>query len=206
MSEAPQAEGGPVRPLTALAFATIGFVALAIFGLGMTSLATGEAVIDTPGLGQIPGATGFVLATLAFAGGLWAAIGRAGPTDATAPPGAAPRRAAPPRAAPPGAAPPGPTGPGRSGPDGARGAVPGHPSFWGAVWTAAACFVAYVGGVWIAALATGTDLAVATAVSGRLATSWFGLAVAAAAFVCAWSGIALVRTRARRPRWPWEDA
>ncbi|NLP84397.1 hypothetical protein HF576_11080 [Microbacterium sp. CFH 90308] len=190
MSESPQGEGGPVRPLTALAFATIGFVALAIFGLGMTSLATSEDVIATPGLGQIPGATGVALATLAFAGGLWAAIGRADRTDAATPAAAeAPRS---------------PRGEDGSGPG--RGARPGHPSFWGSAWTTLACFVAYVGGVWLAALVTGADLAVATAVAGRLATSWFGVAVAAAAFVCSWSGIALVRTRAHRPRWPWEDA
>lgn len=185
---APQASGGPVRPITALAFATAGFVALTIFGLGMTSLATGEAVIATPGLGQIPGATGFVLTTLAFAGGLWAAIAGAGRAPAEQTDGAPDASAA-----------------GRARPSGSIGAGPRHPSFWGAAWTTAACFLAYVGGVWLGAVATGTDVAVASAVAGRLATSWVGLVVAAAAFVCSWSGIALVRTRARRPRWPWED-
>ncbi|MDQ7878262.1 hypothetical protein Q9R08_09790 [Microbacterium sp. QXD-8] len=163
------ASAGPVRPPIALAFATIGFVALTIFGLGMTSLILAEDVIATPGLGQIPGAAGVVCATLAFAGGLWAAIARAG-----------------------------------SGPPGGSAAAR-HPSYWGAAWTTAAAFLAYVGGVWFAALFTGADLGVATAVAGRLATSWFGVSVAAAAFVSAWAGIALVRTRAHRPRWPWED-
>lgn len=149
--------GGPVRPLTALAFATIGFVALLIFGLGLTSLISGEAVIDTPGLGQIPGITGTVLATLAFAGGLWSTVRRP------------------------------------------------QPSYVNALWIAVACFLAYVGGVWLAAILTGADLAAATAVAGRLATSWFGLVVAGAGLVAAWSGIAMVRTRAQRPRWPWED-
>ena len=69
---------GPVRPPVALAFATIGFIALTICGLGITSLVSGEDVIATPGLGQIPGAAGVVCATLAFAGGLWGAIARAG--------------------------------------------------------------------------------------------------------------------------------
>ncbi len=177
---------GPVRPPVALAFATMGFVALLIFGLGMTSLATGEDVIATPGLGQAPGITGVVCATLAFAGGLWAAIARAGSrTDATAPA----RRATPAAVV---------AGAGTS-------AVARHPSYWGAAWTTAATFLAYLGGVWFGAVFTGADLGAATAVVGRLATSWFGLVVAAAAFVSAWSGIALVRTRARRPRWPWED-
>lgn len=177
---------GPVRPAVALAFATVGFIALAIFGLGMTSLFVGEDVIATPGLGQIPGITGMVCATLAFAGGLWAAIARARSGTDAAPLGGAPASA--------------PTRPGQ-----ATGAAPRHPSYGGAAWTTAASFLAYVGGVWLAAVVTGAGLGVATAVAGRLATSWFGVVVAAAAFVSAWSGIALVRTRAHRPRWPWED-
>lgn len=164
-----------MRPAVALAFATIGFSALTIFGLGMVSLATGEDVIATPGLGQVPGIVGVILAVLAFAGGLWASIGRSpSPVDAA-----------------------GAAGPG----DG----TPRGPSFWGVVWTTAACFLAYVGGVWFGVLTTGAGLAVATGVAGRLATSWFGAVIAGAAFVSAWAGIALVRTRAHRPRWPWED-
>ena len=177
---------GPVRPPVALAFATMGFVALLIFGLGMTSLATGEDVIATPGLGQVPGITGVVCATLAFAGGLWAAIARAGRRMDAAPPTG---RAAPAAA----------------GAGAAAGVGAQHPSYWGAAWTTAATFLAYLGGVWFGAVFTGADLGVATAVVGRLATTWFGLVVAAAAFVAAWAGIALVRTHARRPRWPWED-
>lgn len=180
------ASAGPVRPPISLAFATIGFVALTICGLGMTSLLTGEDVIATPGLGQIPGIAGIVCATLAFAGGLWTAIARAGSGSDAAAPGQ--HRASEVASSEV------PVGAGRR-----------HPSYWGAAWTTAAAFLAYVGGVWFAALFTGADLGVATAAAGRLATSWFGLAVAAAAFVSAWSGIALVRTRAHRPRWPWED-
>lgn len=180
------ASAGPVRPSIALVFATIGFVALTIFGLGMTSLLAGEDVIAAPGLGQIPGIAGVVCATLAFAGGLWAAISRAGGAARVAAPGTDPAE--------------GVAGASSSAAGGTR-----HPSYGGAAWTTAAAFLAYVGGVWFGAVFTGADLAVATAVAGRLATSWFGLAVAAAAFVAAWSGIALVRTRAHRPRWPWED-
>ncbi|WP_239066239.1 hypothetical protein [Microbacterium hibisci] len=188
----PGASSGPVRPIVALAFATIGFAALAIFGLGMTSLATGEDVIATPGLGQVPGIAGMVCALLAFAGGLWATIGReARRADAATADGATAPQPAGPRM---------PAGPGGPVDAGTR-----HPSYWGAAWTTAASFLAYVGGVWLGALFTGADLGVATSVAGRLATSWFGFAVAAAAFVSAWSGIALVRTRAHRPRWPWED-
>ncbi len=162
-----------MRPAVALAFATIGFSALTIFGLGMVSLAIGEDVIATPGLGQVPGIAGVILAVLAFAGGLWASIGRSSREADAADPGR---------------------------PGGGRG-----PSFWGVVWTTAACFLAYIGGVWFGVLTTGAGLAVATGVAGRLATSWFGAVIAGAAFVSAWAGIALVRTRAHRPRWPWED-
>ncbi len=157
MSGAAQSGGGPVRPVIALVFATAAFVALLIFGLGMTSLATGEDVVATPGLGQIPGIVATTLATGAFAAGLWAAVRRS----------------------------PAP--------------------YSGSAWTTAATFLAYLGGMWFGAVATGTGPAVAAAVAGRIATSWFGLVIAAAAFVCAWGGIALVRTRASRPRWPWED-
>ena len=157
MSGEPQSGGGSVRPVTALAFATAGYVALLIFGLGMTSLVAGQDVIATPGLGQVPGIAGTTVSTLAFAGALWAAVRR--------------------RPA----------------------------SFWGSAWTTVACFLGYLGGLWFGALATGTDIAVATAVAGRIATSWFGLVVAASGFVAGWPGIALVRTRAGRPRWPWED-
>ena len=80
-----------------------------------------------------------------------------------------------------------------------------QPSFWGAAWTTAATFLAYLVGIWFGAVATGADLAVATAIAGRIATTWFGVVVAGAALVSAWGGIALVRTRAQRPRWPWED-
>jgi hypothetical protein len=143
--------------VTALVFATAAFVALLIFGLGMTSLATGEDVVATPGLGQIPGILATTVATVGFAASLAGAL---------------------------------------------RGSPP---SYWSSAWITAATFLAYVGGLWSGALITGADAAVATAVAGRIATSWFGLVIAAAAFVCSWGGIALVRTRASRPRWPWED-
>ena len=80
-----------------------------------------------------------------------------------------------------------------------------QPSFWGAAWTAATSYLAYVAAIFVGAVATGADLAVAAAVAGRIATTWFGVVVAAAALIAAWGAIALVRTRAQRPRWPWED-
>ncbi|MFE7843851.1 hypothetical protein ACFUTX_01500 [Microbacterium sp. NPDC057407] len=149
--------GGPVRPVTAVVFATAAFIALLIFALGMTSLVLDEDVVATPGLGQIPGVVASAAATAAFAGGLWAAVRR--------------------RPA----------------------------SYGGSVWTALGAYLAYLAGMWATAVATGAGLAVATSVVGRIATGWFGVVIALAAFVAAWGGIALVRTRAGRPRWPWED-
>ncbi|GAA2986326.1 hypothetical protein JOD63_002291 [Microbacterium terrae] len=153
----PAAPGGSVRPAAALALATISFVALFIFGLGMTSLATGEDVIAVRGLGQSPGIVAAVVATGVFAVALWPGLRRVPPT------------------------------------------------YWAAAWTAAATFLAYLLALVVAVVATGGDLASAVAVAGRISTTWFGVVVAGAAAVCAWGGVALVRTRASRPRWPWED-
>jgi hypothetical protein len=60
--------GGSVGPFAAVAFSTIGFVALLIAGLGLTSLFTQSDVIETPGLGQAPGVAAALCATAVFAG------------------------------------------------------------------------------------------------------------------------------------------
>ncbi|GAA3774658.1 hypothetical protein GCM10022240_28060 [Microbacterium kribbense] len=78
------------------------------------------------------------------------------------------------------------------------------PSYWGALRTAAVCFLVYVVVVGIGGLVPTGDFIVAIAVAGRLITAGFAPLVAGAALVSAWGGIALVRTRAGRPRWPWE--
>lgn len=148
---------GPVAPPLAVAFAVVGFVALAIAGLGLTSLALDADVIDAPGLGQIPGVVGMILATGAFAAALWV------------------------------------------------GARAEHPSFWTALVTALSVYVGEVAGVAIGALLAGSDPAAAVAAAGGVAIGWPGLVVALAGVVAGWGGIALVRTRSRRPRWPWEN-
>ncbi len=74
----------PVAPRTALVFAVVGFIALLIFGLGITSLLTSSDLIAVPGLGELPG----VLASLVGLGGftvtLWAGIRRERPSYGTA--------------------------------------------------------------------------------------------------------------------------
>lgn len=150
-------DGGPIRPALALGYAVVGFVALAIGGLGVTSLVVNQDVLAVPGpFTQVPGVGGMVLATAAFAGALWPALRRT------------------------------------------------RPSFVGALIAGLAAVLGYLAGVWIGALIAGVDPTAATAAVGRVATSWFGAVLAVAAFIAGWGGIALVRTRAHRPRWPWE--
>jgi hypothetical protein len=156
MTGASGTEGGPVRRSIAVAFAAVGFAALAICGLGVTSLVLDADVITTPGGGQIPGIVGMIVAVSVFAAALAVAL------------------------------------------------RPPHPSFWSAPIVALAVFLLYGGGVAVGAGIAGVDPAAAVAAAGRTLVSWFGVIVAAAAVVAAWAGIALVRTRARRPRWGWE--
>lgn len=150
------ARGGPVRPAVALGYAVVGFAALAICGLGVTSLVTDQDVISLPGVGQVPGILGMILATAAFAAALWSFL----------------------RAV--------------------------RPPYFGAFTTAVVTVFGYLLGVAIGAILSGAAFGVAVAAAGGVAASWFGLVLALAAFAAAWAGIALVRTHARRPRWPWE--
>ena len=55
------------RSLTILAFASVGFIALLIAGLGIVSLTLDAAVIAEPGLTQLPGILGSLIAMLGFA-------------------------------------------------------------------------------------------------------------------------------------------
>ena len=157
MTEPEDASGGPVRPLVALGLATVTFIALLIFALGMVSLVLNADIVEAPGLGQLPGVFATTLTTGVFALVLWLVLRT--------------RR----------------------------------PHYRGALVTAGACYLAYVAGIWMGVLVASAELATATEVAGRIATTWFGLVVALAAAVSAWGGIALVRTRSDRPRWPWED-
>lgn len=79
-----------------------------------------------------------------------------------------------------------------------------HPSYVAAGLAVVTTFLAYLLGVLIGAVLAGIDLARAAAAIGGFATSWFAVVLAGAALIAGWGGIALVRTRASRPRWPWE--
>jgi len=64
---------GVALPL-ALVLATVGFFALAVFGLGAVSIITDADIISVPGLGQGPGVVGMIVALLAFAATLWSTL------------------------------------------------------------------------------------------------------------------------------------
>ncbi|MDF2554828.1 MAG: hypothetical protein K0R60_723 [Microbacterium sp.] len=79
-----------------------------------------------------------------------------------------------------------------------------RPRFTAVVGVTIAAYLAY-GLVGAVAVLFGTGvLGTASAVAVGLLLGWPGLVVAAAAAIAAWSAIALVRTRAARPQWPWE--
>ncbi|WP_439591824.1 hypothetical protein [Microbacterium sp.] len=156
MSSAEDDRAPRVSPAVAVAFATVAFATLVIFGFGMLSLALGEDVIAVRGLGQVPGILSLSVATVSFAALLAIALRRP------------------------------------------------QPSFWAVAWITAAVFLVYLATLWIGAVGAGAGIVTAAAIAGRVATTWFGAVLAGAAAVAGWGGIALVRTRADRPRWPWE--
>lgn len=140
-----------------LALSVIVFVALVIFGLGMTSLLLDQEVIATPGISPVPGAVAVAVAGIGFGVTLWAAF-RAD-----------------------------------------------RPTYWAALWAAVVVVLAHLASLWLTALITGTTVAVATGVVGDVLLGWVSPVIAAAAFVTAWGAVAIARTAASRPRWPWED-
>lgn len=75
---------GGMRPGLATAFAVVGFGALAICGLGILSLATGQDVVAVRGLGPVPGAAGFACAVIAVAAVLGSTLRAARPSYAIA--------------------------------------------------------------------------------------------------------------------------
>ncbi|MCT9819107.1 DUF6121 family protein [Microbacterium sp. W1N] len=81
-----------------------------------------------------------------------------------------------------------------------------QPTYLSALWVTAAAVAGYLVGLAVGALVQGADPARAVGAAGQFAISWFSVLLAGCALVAAWCGIALVRTRAHRPRWPWEDA
>ncbi|MFF7293007.1 hypothetical protein ACFY9N_10790 [Microbacterium sp. NPDC008134] len=149
-------ESAGVSPVLAVVFATIGFFALTIFGLGGVSVLTDTDIIATPGLGQWPGIGGMAASVLAFALLLWSVV----------------RRPA--------------------------------PSFFSTLVIAVSTALVHLAAVWIAVASVAGSALLATAVAGDLVRGGASAVLLVAAAIGAWAGIALRRTRARHPRWPWE--
>lgn len=140
----------------ALVLATVGFFALAVFGLGALSVATDADIIAVPGLGPVPGVSGMLVAMGAFALSLWTGLRRV------------------------------------------------QPSFLSAVTIALMSALAHLVAVWAAVLFAAGDLITATTVAGDLVRGGASVVILLAAAIAGWAGIALRRTRAQQPRWPWE--
>lgn len=132
------------------------FFALSIMGLGVLTLLTEHDLIAVPGLGQLPGIVGMVLAVGVFALALRAVL----------------------------------TGP--------------RPSFVATVFLALGSALVHLGGVWAATVAEGAGPVDATAAAGQLVLGGGSAVIVVAALIAAWVAIALRRTAARAPRWPWE--
>ncbi|NJI59978.1 hypothetical protein HCX50_11125 [Microbacterium oxydans] len=139
-----------------MVLATIGFFALAVFGLGALSVATDTDIIAVPGLGQAPGAIGMLSAVVVFALMLWSTLRR------------------------------------------------GNPSYVATVAIALLAGITHLAAVWITVLIGSSDLVIATAVAGDLVRGGVSAVLVVAGLIAAWGGIALRRTRAEHPRWPWE--
>ncbi|GAA1160271.1 hypothetical protein ABTZ44_10240 [Microbacterium oxydans] len=139
-----------------MVLATIGFFALAVFGLGAVSVATDTDIIAVPNLGQVPGVAGMIAAVVSFALVLWSTLRRS------------------------------------------------QPSYVATVAIALTAGLAHLVVVWFAVLIGDGDLVLATAVAGDLVRGGASAVIVLAALIAGWGGIALRRTRAEHPRWPWE--
>ncbi len=79
-----------------------------------------------------------------------------------------------------------------------------RPSFVSSVFLALAAALAHLGGVWGTAVSEGSGAVRATAAAGQLVLGGSSAVIVVAALIAAWVAIALRRTGARAPRWPWE--
>lgn len=79
-----------------------------------------------------------------------------------------------------------------------------RPSFVATVFLALGAALVHLGGVWGASIAEGAGAVGATAAAGQLVLGGASAVIVVAALIAAWVAIALRRTAARAPRWPWE--
>lgn len=79
-----------------------------------------------------------------------------------------------------------------------------RPSYVATIAIALVAGLAHLAAVWIAVLVGAGNVVLATAVAGDLVRGGASAILVLAALIAAWGGIALRRTRAEHPRWPWE--
>jgi hypothetical protein len=79
-----------------------------------------------------------------------------------------------------------------------------RPTYPAVVGVALGTALAHLAALWLLALVFGADLATATAAAGGVATGWTSAVFAGSAAVTSWAAVAVRRTRAHRPLWPWE--
>ncbi|MCD1269576.1 hypothetical protein B5M43_012150 [Microbacterium sp. MEC084] len=80
-----------------------------------------------------------------------------------------------------------------------------HPKYTAVIGVALFTALAHLAALWILALVFGADVATATGAVGGAATSWTSAVFAGAAVVAGWAALAVRRTHAHRPQWPWEQ-
>ncbi|WOF22413.1 hypothetical protein N8K70_13595 [Microbacterium betulae] len=79
-----------------------------------------------------------------------------------------------------------------------------RPRFTAVIGVMAGVAASYCASLWLLALLFGAGAAASTAAVGQVLIGWQVPLLAAAAGVAAWVAVAVRRTRARPPRWPWE--
>lgn len=79
-----------------------------------------------------------------------------------------------------------------------------HPSFLSTFTISLGTGLAHLLVLWAAVLIGTGDIVIATVVAGDLIRGGASVVVLAASAIAGWCGIALRRTRAQQPRWPWE--
>lgn len=79
-----------------------------------------------------------------------------------------------------------------------------HPSYVSSLGIVVGAFVGYLIGLAAGAIVVGVDLHTGWMLVTDFVTRPYVLVLLGAAFVSGWAAIALVRTRAHRPSWPWE--
>lgn len=140
-----------------VSFASIGYLALLVAGLGIASAIVDDDIISTPGTSLIAAYAAAGVAIAAFALLLAGPVSRA------------------------------------------------KPGYWSAVSTAIGSAGVYVIALAVAVFVSSADLSLVGSVLREVLVGWVVPVVLGSAFVAAWAGIALRRTNASQPRWPWED-